>query len=129
MNMIHRIILFCVIALFPSLEIDAQLTKKINAVIEDDKFLCILETIDFYPDSTLISWKLKSKSRTSRFRLSEHASIKEIESGIKHKQINTFNDIQKTIRFNKKYEIKEFKTYFPAINDTSLISIEPISLS
>ena len=121
--MIHRIILFCVIALFPSLEIDAQLTKKINAVIEDDKFLCILETIDFYPDSTLISWKLKSKSRTSRFRLSEHASIKEIESGIKHKQINTFKDIQKTIRFNKRYEIKEFKTCFPAINDTSLISI------
>ena len=121
--MIHRIILFCVIALFSSLEIDAQLTKKINAVIEDDKFLCILKSIDFYPDSTIATWKLKSKTRTSKFKLSEHISIKEIESGIKHKQINSFEDLQETIRFKKIYEIKEFKTCFPAINDSTLISI------
>ena len=121
--MIHRIILFCVIALFSSLEIDAQLTKKINAVIEDDKFLCILKSIDFYPDSTVATWKLKSKTRNSKFKLSEHVSIKEIETGISHKQITDSKDLQETIRFKKIYDIKEFKTCFPAINDSALISI------
>ena len=121
--MIHRIILFCVIAFFPSLGIDAQLTKKINAVIEDDKFLCILKSIDFYPDSTVATWKLKSKTRTSKFKLSEHVSIKEIETGISHKQITDSKDLQETIRFKKIYDIKEFKTCFPAINDSALISI------
>jgi CHAT domain-containing protein len=120
--MTYRTILFCIIALFP-LEIDAQQTKIINAVIEDDKFLCILKSIDFYPDSTVATWKLKSKTRTCKFKLSEHISIKEIESGIKHKQINTFEDLQETIRFKNRYDIKEFKTYFPAINDSALISI------
>ena len=121
--MIHRIILFCVIALFSSLEIDAQLTKKINAVVEDDKFLCILKSIDFYPDSTVATWKLKSKTRNSKFKLSEHVSIKEIETGISHKQITDSKDLQETIRFKKIYDIKEFKTCFPAINDSALISI------
>lgn len=121
--MIHRIILFCVIALFSSLEIDAQLTKKINAVIEDDKFLCILKSIDFYPDSTVATWQLKSKTRNSKFKLSEHVSIKEIETGISHKQITDSKDLQETIRFKKIYDIKEFKTCFPAINDSALISI------
>lgn len=121
--MTYRTILLCIIAFFASLGIDAQRTKTIYAVIEDVKFLCILETIDFYPDSTIATWKLKSKTRTSKFKLSEHVSIKEIESGIRHKQITAFKDLQEIIRFKKRYEIKEFKTCFPAINDSALISI------
>jgi len=117
-----RVYQLFILLLFP-LFISAQITKNINAVIEDDKFLCILKSIDFYPDSTVATWKLKSKTRTSKFKLSDHISIKEIESGIKHKQINTFEDLQETIRFKKIYEIKEFKTCFPAINDSALISI------
>ena len=121
--MIHRIILFCVIAFFPSLEIDAQLTKKINAVIEDDKFLCILKSIDFILIVPLQLGNLSPKTRTSKFKLSEHVSIKEIETGISHKQITDSKDLQETIRFKKIYDIKEFKTCFPAINDSALISI------
>ena len=101
----------------------AQITKNINAVIEDERFLCILDTITLYPDSTVIHWKLKSKTRSSIFDLSENASLKELESGIKHIQMTPFKERQKAIRFKKRYEIKEFKTCFPAINDSALISI------
>lgn len=117
-----RVYQLFILLLFP-LFVSAQITKKINAVIEDDKFLCILESIDFYPDSTVATWKLKSKTRNSKFKLSEHVSIKEIETGIIHKQITNFKGRQETIRFKKKYEIKEFKTIFPAINDSVLISV------
>jgi len=111
--------------LFASQLVYGQIKKHVNAIVEDSKFLYTLETIDMYPDSTVLSWKSMSKFRNATFKYPKLISLKDLHSGTTYNQLCTSNKtIAKSINFKKPYDIRRFKTCFPTINDSTEILIQ-----
>jgi len=107
------------------LRVNAQKTINIGAIIEDDKFLWTLESMDLYSDSTIITWKVKTKVPKIRMQLPQHVQIKDLNSGniFQSSLIGEKVDSKDTAIIKRKFEFQRFTTCFPAINDSAVISI------
>ena len=116
------IFFFCFLAV---LRVNAQKTINIGAIIEDDNFLWTLESMDQYSDSTIITWKVKTKSPEIRMQLPKHIQIKDLNSGTISQSsfIGEKVDSKNTAFFKRKFEFQRFTTRFPATSDSAVITI------
>ena len=107
------------------LRVNAQKTINIGAIIEDNKFLWTLESMDLYSDSTIITWKVKTKVPKIRMQLPKHVQIKDLNSGTISQSsfIGDKVDSKNNAFFKREFEFQRFATRFPAISDSAIISI------
>ncbi len=101
--------------------VSGQVTINLGAIVEDEKLLWTLDTINLYKDSTVISWKVKSKVAKAKITSIDHILLKDGHTGILYEPTII---TEKQLKFRKAFETKEFKTHYPAIYDTTFISIQ-----
>ena len=116
------IFFFCFLAV---LRVNAQKTINIGAIIEDNTFLWTLESMELYSDSTIITWKIKTKFPKTRMHLPQNVQIKDLNSGtiFQSSFIGKKIDSKNTVFFKREFEFQRFTTRFPAISDSAIISI------
>ena len=116
------IFFFCFLAV---LRVNAQKTINIGAIIEDNTFLWTLESMEQYSDSTIITWKIKTKFPKTRMHLPQNVQIKDLNSGtiFQSSFIGEKIDSKNTVFFKREFEFQRFTTRFPAISDSAIISI------
>ena len=111
MKKYERYLIFCFFFL-AVLRVNAQKTINIGAIIEDDKFLWTMESMDLYSDSTIITWKVKNKLPKIRMQLPQHVQIKDLNSGtiFQSSFIGEKIDSKNTVFFKREFEFQRFTT-------------------
>ena len=124
MKKYERYLIFCFFFL-AVLRVNAQKTINIGAIIEDDKFLWTMESMDLYSDSTIITWKVKNKLPKIRMQLPQHVQIKDLNSGtiFQSSFIGEKANSKNIAFFKQKFESQRFTTHLPPTNDSAVISI------
>ena len=116
------IFFFCFLAV---LRVNAQKTINIGAIIEDNTFLWTLESMEQYSDSTIITWKIKTKFPKTRMHLPQNVQIKDLNSGtiFQSSFVGEKANSKNIAFFKQKFESQRFTTRLPPTNDSAVISI------